>query len=487
MTLKIYNTLSRTKEIFEPFDPPTVKMYVCGPTVYDLSHLGHARTYIAFDIIRRYLEFLGYSVIYVVNITDVEDKIIRRARERGVSPFEIAEEYTKEYFNDIEALKIKKADINPRVTEHIEDIIEVVQGLINKGYAYVADGDVYFDVLKFSDYGKLSHQSLEELKAGARVDISEKKKHPADFALWKKSKEGEPSWNSPWGPGRPGWHIECSVMSMRYLGEQLDIHGGGQDLIFPHHENEIAQSEAYTGKKPFAKYWMHTGLVMVRGERMGKSLGNFVTIKELLEKFDAEAIRFFVLSTHYRSPVDFTWERVEQASSSLERLYNTIENIEVALRESDINYAYRLEGLDLELYQNLIRSEKKFFDAMNDDFNTPVAVSALFEMSSNVNNYLKNSNKPNAALLSRAFNFFMDAGEIFGLFYRFRIKREDKEEYNLLEKLVTLIVDIRNEARKRKDWETADKIREQLKELGIFLEDTKDKTIWKIKRRPTSH
>ena len=486
MTLKIYNTLSKTKEIFEPFEPPTVKMYVCGPTVYDLSHLGHARTYVAFDMIRRYLEFLGYSVIYIVNITDVEDKIIRRAQERGVSPFEIAEEYTKEYFKDIEALKIKKADINPRVTEHIEDIIEVVQSLINKGYAYVADGDVYFDILKFSDYGKLSHQSLEELKAGARVDVSEKKKHPADFVLWKKSKEGEPSWNSPWGPGRPGWHIECSVMSMKYLGEQLDIHGGGQDLIFPHHENEIAQSEAYTGKKPFAKYWMHTGLVMVRGERMGKSLGNFVTIKELLEKFDAEAIRFFVLSTHYRSPIDFAWERVEQASNSLERLSNTIENIEVALRESNINYAYRLEGLDLEFYQNLIRSEKKFFNAMNDDFNTPVAISTLFEISSNVNNYLKNSNKPNTALLSRAFNFFMSAGEIFGLFYRFRVKREEKEEYDLLQKLVTLIVDIRNEARKRKDWETADKIREQLKELGIVLEDTRDKTIWKIKKRPIS-
>lgn len=457
-------------------------MYVCGPTVYDLSHLGHARTYIAFDTIRRYLEFLGYSVIYIVNITDVDDKIIRKARERGVSPFEIAEEYTKEYFKDIKALKVKEADVNPRVTEHIEDIIEVVQGLINKGYAYIADGDVYFDVLKFSDYGKLSHQSLKELKAGARVDISEKKKHSADFALWKKSKEGEPSWNSPWGPGRPGWHIECSVMSMRYLGEQLDIHGGGQDLIFPHHENEIAQSEAYTGKKPFAKYWMHTGLVMVRGERMGKSLGNFVTIKELLEKFDPEAMRFFVLSTHYRSPVDFTWERIEQASNSLERLYNTIENIEVALRESDTSYAYRLEGLDLELYQNLIRSEKKFFDAMNDDFNTPVAISALFETSSNVNNYLKNSNKPNTVLLSRAFNFFLNTGEIFGLFTKFKVKREEKEEYDLLEKLVTLVVDIRNEARRRKDWETADKIREKLKKLGIFLEDTKDKTIWKIKR-----
>jgi len=468
--------------VFEPLDPPTVKMYVCGPTVYDLSHLGHARTYIAFDVIRRYLEFLGYSVIYVVNITDVEDKIIKRAQEKGVSPFEIAEEYTKEYFKDIEALQIKKADINPKVTEHIPDIIEVVKGLIDKGYAYVADGDVYFDVLKFHDYGKLSHQSLEELKAGARVEVSEKKKHPADFALWKKSKEGEPSWDSPWGPGRPGWHIECSVMSMKYLGEQLDIHGGGQDLIFPHHENEIAQSEAYTGKKPFAKYWMHTGLVMVRGERMGKSLGNFVTIKELLKKFNAEAIRFFVLSTHYRSPIDFTWERIEQANSSLERLYNTIENIEVALRESDINYTYNLEGLDLDFYRNLIRDERKFFEAMNSDFNTPLAISALFEVSSHVNSYLRNINKPNGVLLSRAYKFLMNVGEIFGLFSRFKVKPEEKEEYDLIEKLVTLIIDIRSEARRRKDWETADKIREKLKELGIFLEDTKEKTIWKLKR-----
>ena len=482
MTLKIYNTLSKSEEVFEPLDPPTVKMYVCGPTVYDLSHLGHARTYIAFDVIRRYLEFLGYSVIYVVNITDVEDKIIKRAQEKGVSPFEIAEEYTKEYFKDIEALQIKKADINPKVTEHISDIIEVVQVLIDKGYAYVADGDVYFDVLKFHDYGKLSHQSLEELKAGARVEVSEKKKHPADFALWKKSKEGEPSWDSPWGPGRPGWHIECSVMSMKYLGEQLDIHGGGQDLIFPHHENEIAQSEAYTGKKPFAKYWMHTGLVMVRGERMGKSLGNFVTIKELLKKFNAEAIRFFVLSTHYRSPIDFTWERIEQANSSLERLYNTIENIEVALRESNINYTYNLEGLDLDFYRNLIRDERKFFEAMNSDFNTPLAISALFELSSHVNSYIRNINKPNGVLLSRAYKFLIKVGEIFGLFSRFKVKPEEKEEYDLIEKLVTLIIDIRSEARRRKDWETADKIREKLKELGIFLEDTKEKTIWKLKR-----
>lgn len=482
MTLKIYNTLSKSEEVFEPLDPPTVKMYVCGPTVYDLSHLGHARTYIAFDVIRRYLEFLGYSVIYVVNITDVEDKIIKRAQEKGVSPFEIAEEYAKEYFKDIEALQIKKADINPKVTEHISDIIEVVQGLIDKGYAYVADGDVYFDVLKFHDYGKLSHQSLEELKAGARVEVSEKKKHPADFALWKKSKEGEPSWDSPWGPGRPGWHIECSVMSMKYLGEQLDIHGGGQDLIFPHHENEIAQSEAYTGKKPFAKYWMHTGLVMVRGERMGKSLGNFVTIKELLERFNAEAIRFFVLSTHYRSLIDFTWERIEQANSSLERLYNTIENIEVALRESDINYAYDLGGLDLDFYRNLIRDERKFFEAMNSDFNTPLAISSLFELSSHVNSYLRNINKPNRVLLSRAYKFFMKVGEIFGLFSRFKVKPEKKEEYDLIGKLVTLIIDIRSEARRRKDWETADKIREKLRELGIFLEDKKEKTIWKLKR-----
>jgi len=482
LPLKIYNTLSKNEEIFEPLNPPTVKMYVCGPTVYDLSHLGHARTYIAFDVVRRYLEFLGYSVVYVVNITDVEDKIIKRAQEKGVSPFELAEEYTKEYFKDIEALQIKKADINPKVTEHIEDIIEVVQGLIDKGYAYVADGDVYFDVLKFPDYGKLSHQSLEDLKAGARVEVSEKKKHPADFALWKKSKEGEPSWGSPWGPGRPGWHIECSVMSMKYLGEQLDIHGGGQDLIFPHHENEIAQSEAYTGKKPFAKYWMHTGLVMVRGERMGKSLGNFVTIKELLEKFNAEAVRLFVLSTHYRSPIDFTWERIEQAKSSLERLYNTIENIEVALRESDINYAYKLKDLDLDFYRNLISDERKFFEAMNNDFNTPAAISALFELSSHVNNYLRNADKPNGALLSRTFNFFMNIGEIFGLFNKFKVKPEKKEEYGLVEKLIALIVDIRSEARKRKDWETADKIREKLRELGIFLEDTKEKTIWKLKR-----
>jgi len=482
LTLKIYNTLSKSEEIFEPLDPPTVKMYVCGPTVYDLSHLGHARTYIAFDVVRRYLEVLGYSVIYVVNITDVEDKIIKRSQEKGVSPFKLAEEYTKEYFNDIEALQIKKADLNPKVTEHIQNIIEIVQGLVDKGYAYVADGDVYFDVLKFPEYGKLSHQSLEDLKAGARVEVSEKKKHSADFALWKKSKEGEPSWDSPWGHGRPGWHIECSAMSMKYLGEQLDIHGGGQDLIFPHHENEIAQSEAYTGKKPFAKYWMHTGLVMVRGERMGKSLGNFVTIKELLERFDAEAIRFFVLSTHYRSPIDFTWERIEQADSSLKRLYNTIENIEVAIRESNTEYAYNLEGLDLDFYRNLIHDEKKFFKAMNSDFNTPLAISALFELSSHVNSYLRNVNKPNGVLLSRTYNFFMNVGEIFGLFSKFEAKPEEKESYDLIEKLVTLIVDIRSEARKRRDWQTADKIREKLRELGIYLEDTKEKTIWKLKR-----
>ncbi len=337
MAIRIYNTQTRQKEEFRPLREGEVRMYVCGPTVYDYTHIGHARTYIAFDVVRRYFEHKGYTVMMVMNFTDIDDKIIRRANETGENPRELAEKFLRYFLEDMGALKVKPADIYPRVTEHIGDIVNFIKKLEERGYAYEGGDGVYFEVKKFKDYGKLSGIKVEDLVKGARVEPGEGKRNPEDFALWKKAKPGEPKWESPWGEGRPGWHIECSTMSTKYLGESFDIHGGGNDLIFPHHENEIAQTEACTGHE-WVRYWMHTGFLMVNGEKMSKSLGNFTTIREALKRYDPEVIRLFVLQRHYRSPLDYTEEGMEHAKNNLERLYNTLENIRVAMDRAEISF-----------------------------------------------------------------------------------------------------------------------------------------------------
>ena len=474
--MKFYNTLTRKKEEFVPLEGNTVKIYVCGPTVYDSPHIGHARTYIAFDAIRRYLKYKGYDVIYVVNITNVDDKIINRAKELGEHPLKLAERYEREFFDAMEKLNVEKADFSPRVTEHIQDIINFIQKLIEKGYAYVSEGDVYFSVEKFKEYGKLSHQSLKEIKAGARVEISEKKRNPLDFALWKKAKEGEISWPSPWGEGRPGWHIECSTMSMKYLGETLDIHGGAQDLIFPHHENEIAQSEALTGKT-FVRYWLHTGFLLVKGEKMSKSLGNFITIDELLKTYDANSFRFLVLQTHYRSPLDFKFENLEKAKRAYKRLANALDYLKQKLEE--------VNGEDntkvLEQYK------EKFFEALDDDFDTPKAFAVLFDF---VNLVYKS--RMDRKSTEEAIKFFKDVFKIFGFKLEKKIDRaklislakefisnaENKEEKELIE----ILIEIRAEHRRKKDYKIADYIRDKLREAGVILEDLEGRTRWRVAR-----
>ncbi|ASJ12369.1 cysteine--tRNA ligase [Thermococcus thioreducens] len=472
MAIRVYNTLTKQKEEFRPLREGEVRMYVCGPTVYDYTHLGHARTYIAFDVIRRYLEHRGYTVLMVMNFTDIDDKIIRRANETGEDPKELAEKFLKYFLEDMKALKVKPADIYPRVTEHIEDIIDFVKKLEEKGYAYEGSDGVYFEVQRFREYGKLSGIKLEELRKGARVEPGEGKKNPEDFALWKKAKPGEPKWESPWGEGRPGWHIECSTMSTKYLGESFDIHGGGNDLIFPHHENEIAQTEACTGQQ-WVKYWLHTGFLMVNGEKMSKSLGNFVTIREMLERYDPEVIRLFVLQRHYRSPLDYTEEGMEHARNNLERLYNTLENIRVAMEKAEISFKWDKE--EFEAYEAIRNARKKFYEAMDDDFNTAEALKAVFEVSGAVNRYLSRVERPKESILRKAWEFFRIVSEVFGLFEDyFREQRAGEEEA-----LIQLLIEVRAQLRKERNFALADKIRAQLREMGIQLEDTQQGTIWK--------
>ncbi|WP_148882325.1 cysteine--tRNA ligase [Thermococcus aciditolerans] len=472
MAIRVYNTLTKQKEEFRPLRDGEVRMYVCGPTVYDYTHLGHARTYVAFDVIRRYLEHRGYSVLMVMNFTDIDDKIIRRANETGEDPRELAERFLRLFLEDMKALKVKPADVYPRVTEHMDDIIEFVRKLQEKGYAYEGSDGVYFEVQRFSDYGKLSGIKLEELRKGARVEPGEGKKNPEDFALWKKAKPGEPKWESPWGEGRPGWHIECSTMSTKYLGESFDIHGGGNDLIFPHHENEIAQTEACTGHE-WVKYWLHTGFLMVNGEKMSKSLGNFVTIREMLERYDPEVIRLFILQRHYRSPLDYTEEGMEHAKNNLERLYNTLENIRVAMERADIAFKWGQE--EFEAYEAIRNAREKFYSAMDDDFNTAEALKAVFEASNAVNRYLTKVEKPKESILRKALEFFRIVSEVFGIFEDyFREQRAGEEEA-----LIQLLIDVRAQLRKERNFALADRIRAELREMGIQLEDTPQGTVWK--------
>jgi cysteinyl-tRNA synthetase len=481
--MRIYNTLTGKKEEFVPFTQGEVRMYVCGITAYDICHLGHARSAIVFDVIKRYLEYRGFKVRHVRNITDVDDKIIARAKKENVSTDEIAKKYTEEYYRDMERLGVSRADIEPKATEHINEMITLIKGLIDKGYAYNVDGNVYFEVSKFPDYGKLSKRNLEEMMAGARVEVDEKKKNPLDFALWKNSKEGEPSWESPWGHGRPGWHIECSAMSMKYLGESFDIHGGGADLIFPHHENEIAQSEAFTGK-PFVRYWIHNGFITVDKEKMSKSLGNFFTIREILERYDPEVVRYFLLSTHYRSPIEFSDAQLNEAEISVDRYYSTLMRINDFIETGGgVDKASLID----EFEKSLSSAREKFEDAMNDDFNTALALGHIFELIREVNRFLDNkpSGQRSKALLLKAKETFVELGRVLNIFQRtpeewyralMKVKKIGLSERDILDRIAE-----RHVARQQKDWATADKIRKELDEKSIILEDKKDRTTWRVR------
>jgi len=492
--MKIYNTFTGRKEEFVPLIPNKVKIYACGVTVYDHCHIGHARSAIVFDVIRRYIKYKGFDVKYVRNFTDIDDKIINRAKQEGITWDAVARKYTDEYYKDMKRLGVGRADIEPKATEHIEEIIDIVNGLIEKGYAYEVKGSVYFSVDKFIGYGNLSKKDMEEMMAGARVEVDERKKNPLDFALWKKSKEGEPSWESPWGSGRPGWHIECTAMSIKHLGESFDIHGGGADLLFPHHENEIAQSEAFTGK-PFAKYWIHNGFITIDKEKMSKSLGNFFTIKEVLDKFDPEVVRFFLLSTHYRSPIEFSDDQLREAESSIDRYYTTIVRINDFLGTLIVSTSLGKKDGGKEEFSNagkifeglLLSFREKFEEAMDDDFNTALALGHIFELIREANRFLDNrpSGLKSRNLLSQTKELLFEAGEILNIFGRtphvwylslMEIRNIGLSEKNILEKIKE-----RQDARQKKDWHIADAIRKELEEKGIILEDKKDGTDWKVK------
>jgi cysteinyl-tRNA synthetase len=462
--LKLYNTLTRKKEEFVPLERGKVKMYICGPTVYNYFHIGNARPFIIFDVLRRYLEYKGYQVTYVQNFTDIDDKMINRAAEENITVSELADKFIEEYFIDADGLGIKRATVHPRATHHIKEIINIIKRLLDKGLAYEVDGDVYFDAQKFKGYGKLSKQSLEDLNAGARVEINADKRNPADFVLWKKQKPGEPAWDSPWGKGRPGWHIECSAMATRYLGETIDIHAGGQDLIFPHHENEIAQSEGASGK-PFARYWLHNGYINVNNEKMSKSLGNFFTVREISREYDLEAVRFFMLSAHYRNPVNFSREMMDQAKSGLERLYNAKSNLEHVIKNASakvMSFEEEQKLKELETYKD------KFEEAMEDDLNTADAIAAIFELVKEVNLFVKED--VSAGFAKGALGLLLELTGVLGL-----LTREEQE----LDKEIEELVQKREQARKEKNWALADSLRDQLKDRGIILEDTPQGVKWK--------
>lgn len=457
--MKIYNTLTRNKEEFIPLEEGKVKIYACGPTVYNYFHIGNARPFVVFDTLRRYLIHLGYDVKFVQNFTDVDDKIINKAKEEGVSATELSGRYIKEYFDDAEALNVLPADIHPKVSEHIEDIIEFIKTLISKGYAYEADGDVYYATRKFKEYGKLSNQRVDDLESGSRIAIGEVKRDPLDFALWKAQKEeSEIAWDSPWGKGRPGWHIECSTMSRKHLGPTIDIHGGGQDLIFPHHENEIAQSEACNGE-PFAKYWMHNGYITVDGVKMSKSLGNFFTVRDIRKEFDGDFIRFFLLSVHYRNPINFSDTEMNSVKQGYDRIRNAIDNLEFLAKNGDDEMT-DAEKNDLKDFGNL---EQKFEDAMSDDLNTADAIASIFEMVSHANIISKAGASREYA--KEAKEKIQNLCDIIGIMQN---RSDSSHEDEKIKKLV----DERQEARKSKNYARADEIRDELAEMGITLKDT---------------
>lgn len=469
--LSIYNTLTRKKEEFIPINPHEVKMYVCGPTVYDYFHIGNARSFIMADIIRRYFEYKGFNVKYIMNLTDIDDRIIKKSIEEKIDARIVAEKYANAFFEDIEKLKVKRADIYPKATEHVHEIIDFIQQLEKKAFAYNVDGNVFYDVSKFNGYGKLSGKKLDELEAGARVDVNEEKKNPLDFALWKKAKEGEPFWESPWGKGRPGWHIECSAMSCKHLGETFDIHAGGNDLIFPHHENEIAQSEAANGKK-FVNYWIHFGFLNINNEKMSKSLGNFFTARDTLKQYSAESIRLLFAQTHYGGPLNFSDELLDSAKKGLEKFDNLIDKIsplpkgEGMIPSDGINPAF-----------DFTRYEKDFESAMDDDLNTPQAVAVLFDFVRDVNKTIAENEKISSEFYLKVKEFLSKTAQrVLGIV---DLEKSQTEGSSVEKDLIEFLILLRTDAKKEKNFALSDKIRNGLKELGIILQDSKDATTYK--------
>ncbi|AYF53780.1 cysteine--tRNA ligase [Clostridium botulinum] len=463
--MKLFNTMTRQKEEFKPIKDGEVSMYVCGPTVYNYFHIGNGRTFLVFDTIRRYFEYKGYKVNFIQNFTDIDDKMIKKANEENVTVKELGDRFINEYYKDADGLNIKRATVNPRATEFMDEIISFVKDLIDKGYAYEVDGDVYFSTKKFAEYGKLSGQNLDDLQAGARITVDERKQDPMDFAIWKNEKPGEPSWESPWGKGRPGWHIECSCMAHKLLGDTIDIHAGGADLVFPHHENEIAQSEARNGKD-FANYWMHSAYLNINNKKMSKSLNNFFTTREILERYDAEVIRLFMLSAHYRTPLNFSDELLESAKASNERLYNSIGNLERLLDEVKIE---EMTGVEKEYIKVLNSYKEKYIEKMDDDFNTADAIAVIFDLIKEINTHVNTDSSKE--LVNYSLELIRELGMPLGILQKSTIVDLNAEIEGLIEQ--------RQKARKDRDWALADKIRDDLKARGIVLEDTAQGVRWK--------
>mgnify|MGYP002744548062 FL=1 len=478
--MKLYNTMTNKIEEFKTIEENKVKMYVCGPTVYNYIHLGNARPIVVFDTLARYFKYKGMEVDYVQNFTDVDDKIINKSIEEGISASEVSEKYIKCFFEDINRLNILESVKRPKVTENMEEIIEIIQKLIDNGFAYEKDGDVYFEVKKYKDYGKLSNQKIEELELGARIDVSEIKKNPMDFALWKKKKkEGEPFWESPWGQGRPGWHIECSAMAKKYLGDTFDIHGGGQDLVFPHHENEIAQSKcAYHGN--FANYWLHNGFIQINGDKMSKSLGNFFLLREILEKFSGNVVRLFILSTHYRKPINFSFENMEDTKKALQNIVKSMNKFEAIIGKYKNEKTVEITNLDFS--QKIDEFDKKFEDAMDEDMNTPQALATIFDQIRETNKFIsvnKDELSTIYAEIEKSYESLkIKIGNVFGIEIEMEnsAKEEDGENMELTKKLIELLIKLRSEARSEKNFKLSDEIRDELKGLGVEIKDNRDGT-----------
>lgn len=478
--MKLYNTMTNKIEEFTTIEENKVKMYVCGPTVYNYIHLGNARPIVVFDTLARYFKYKGMEVDYVQNFTDVDDKIINKSIEEGISASEVSEKYIKYFFEDINRLNILESVKRPKVTENMEEIIEIIQKLIDNGFAYEKDGDVYFEVKKYKDYGKLSNQKIEELELGARIDVSEIKKNPMDFALWKKKKkEGEPFWESPWGQGRPGWHIECSAMAKKYLGDTFDIHGGGQDLVFPHHENEIAQSKcAYHGN--FANYWLHNGFIQINGDKMSKSTGNFFLLREILEKFSGNAVRLFILSTHYRKPINFSFENMEDTKKALQNIVKSMNKFEGIVEKYKNEKTAEIKNLDFS--QKIDEFDKKFEDAMDEDMNTPQALATIFDQIRETNKFISVNKDELSKIYSEIEKSYESLkrkiGNVFGIEIEMEnsAKEEDGENMELTKKLIELLIKLRSEARSEKNFKLSDEIRDELKVLGVEIKDNRDGT-----------
>ncbi len=478
MAIRVYNTLTKQKEEFVPINPGKANIYVCGVTPYNHPHIGNARPFVTWDVIRRFLEHEGYDVLHVQNFTDIDDKIINTANKEGVEWFNICNRYIESYFEVMDKLNVRRAHVYPRVSEHIDDIIKTVQTLIDNGYGYVVDGDVYYSVEKFKYYGQLSGRNLDDMLAGARIDVDDRKKNPMDFALWKSAKPGEPSWTSPWGQGRPGWHIECSTMSMKYLGETFDFHGGGSDLIFPHHENEIAQSEGCTNCHPFVHYWLHNGFITVDNEKMSKSLGNFFMVIDILEHFDPETLRFFIVSTHYRSPLDFSDERLKEAQKSLGRLRQAQET----LGELSAMMSAGATESSLVLRKKAVELRDAFMEAMRDDFNTALAISHMFALAKEINIYNKEvvdaQGKPDGKLVAILNDVFAEMCSIIGVLETKAAVAPTEAGDNKEAALVEMLIQMRQDARASKNYALADQLRNQLTAIGIVLQDTPQGVKW---------